>query len=138
MRLPFPITSFLFLLSLCLTAHAQITAIKAGKVVDPESGNVASNQTIIVENAKITSIGANATIPANATVIDLSNSVVLPGLFDMHTHLCMAVQPVRDAGRYYYTTLNDPDTYRAIQGVVNARTMLESGFTSARDVGNEG
>jgi imidazolonepropionase-like amidohydrolase len=61
-------------------------------------------------------------------VIDLSNSTVLPGLFDMHTHLCMDVQAARDAGRYYYTTLNDPDSFRSIQGVVNARTMLEAGL----------
>ena len=138
MRWRSTLTLVLSLVVFCLTADGQITVIKAGKVVDPESGTVASNQTIIVQDGKITSIGADATAPANATVIDLSNSVVLPGLFDMHTHLCMNVQPVRDAGRYYYTTLNDPDSYRAIQGVVNARTMLESGFTSARDVGNEG
>jgi imidazolonepropionase-like amidohydrolase len=125
---------FVFSVSVC----GQIIAIKAGKIVDPESGTVSSNQTIIVENGRITQIGANASIPANATVIDLSNSVVLPGLFDMHTHLCMDVQAARDAGRYYYTTLNDPDSFRSVQGVVNARTMLESGFTSARDVGNEG
>jgi len=129
---------FLFLFVFCLAGHAQITALKAGKVVDPESGSVASNQTIIVENGKITSIGSGIAIPANATVIDLSNSVLLPGLFDMHTHLCMDVQENRDHGNYFYTSLNDPDSFRSIQGVVNARTMLESGFTSARDVGNEG
>ena len=138
MRRRYTIALFLSLSVFCLAAHGQITAIKAGKVVDPESGTIASNQTIIVENGKITSIGSGTAIPANATVIDLSNSVVLPGLFDMHTHLCMDVQAVRDAGRYYYTTLNDPDSFRSIQGVVHARMLLESGFTSARDVGNEG
>ena len=129
---------FALLLVFSITVCGQITVIKAGKVVDPESGTVVSNQTIIVENGKITSIGSNEAVPANATVIDLQNSVVLPGLFDMHTHLCLDVQAVRDGGRYYYTTLNDPDSFRAIQGTVNARSLLESGFTSARDVGNEG
>jgi len=130
--------TLLFVFVFCFVARGQITAIKAGKIVDPESGTVVSNQTIIVENGKITSMGADAVVPVDATIIDLSNSVVLPGLFDMHAHLCLDVQAVRDAGRYYYTTLNDPDAFRAIQGVVNARTMLESGFTSVRDVGNEG
>ncbi len=138
MRRRCAITLFLSLFVFSLAAQSQVTAIKAGKIVDPESGTVVSNQTIIVENGKITSIGSGIATPANATVIDLSNSVVLPGLFDMHTHLCMDVQAARDAGRYYYTTLNDPDSFRSIQGVVNARTMLESGFTSVRDVGNEG
>jgi imidazolonepropionase-like amidohydrolase len=132
----------LALLLLCIllpvSALAQTTAIRAGRVVDPEKGTVANNQVILVENGKITSIGSNVAIPAGATVIDLSRASVLPGLFDAHTHLCMAVLAKRDAGNYYYTTLNDPDSFRAIEGVVNARTMLESGFTTVRDVGNEG
>ncbi len=117
---------------------AQVTAIRAGRLVDPETGEVKTNQTIIVESGKIRSIAPNAAVPAGATLIDLSKSVVLPGLFDMHTHLCMDVMPGRDNDSYYYTTLNDPDSFRAIEGVVNAKTMLESGFTSVRDVGNEG
>ncbi len=119
-------------------AYGQVTAIKAGRLVDPESGTVKTNQVLLVENGKIKSIGENITIPSGATVIDLSRSTVLPGLFDMHTHLCMDVIEERDHGNYYFTSLLDPDSYRSIQGVVNARTMLESGFTSARDVGNEG
>ena len=116
----------------------QVMAIKAGRLVDPESGTTTLNQIILVEKGMITAVGGNVSIPPGANVIDLSRATVLPGLFDMHTHLCMAVNPRRDAGNYYYTTLNDPDSFRAIQGVVNARTMLDSGFTTVRDVGNEG
>ncbi len=128
----------LLVLVFCSTAFAQVTAIKAGRLVDTESGTVKNNQVLLVENGKIKSIGENVSIPSGATTIDLSKSTVLPGLFDMHTHLCMDVIEQRDHGNYYFTSLLDPDSYRAIQGVVNARTMLESGFTSARDVGNEG
>lgn len=119
-------------------ASAQVTAIRAGGVVDPDAGTIARNQVILVEQGRITAIGANVTIPAGATVIDLSRSMISPGLVDAHTHLCMEVQPRRDAGSYYLTTLRDPDAYRAIEGVVNARTMLEAGFTAVRDIGNEG
>jgi imidazolonepropionase-like amidohydrolase len=132
----------LALLLLCLFipafAFSQTTAIRAGRVIDPENGSVANNQIILVEKGKITSIGSEVPIPSGATVIDLSKASVLPGLFDAHTHLCMAVDAKRDFGRYYYTTLNDPDSFRSIEGVVNARAMLESGFTTVRDVGNEG
>ena len=129
----------LFLCLLCLSqARAQVTAIRAGRLVDPEAGTVARDQTILVEGGRITAVGGGLAVPQGAAVIDLSRSTVMPGLFDMHTHLCMSVQERRDAGRYFYTTLNDPDSFRAVQGVVNARGMLEAGFTTVRDVGNEG
>jgi imidazolonepropionase-like amidohydrolase len=129
---------FLGLILLPICGQAQITAIKAGRVIDPDTGKTASNQIILVQRGKITAIGVGLTIPVGATVIDLSRFTVLPGLFDAHTHLCMTVKQARDSGRYFYTTLNDPDSFRAIEGVANARAMLEAGFTTVRDVGNEG
>lgn len=119
-------------------AQPGITAIRAGRLVDPDTGTAAVDQVILVAGGKITAVGRDVTIPAGATVIDLSQSSVLPGLVDAHTHLCMQVNPARDNGSYYYTTLNDPDAFRAVQGTANARAMLEAGFTSVRDVGNEG
>jgi imidazolonepropionase-like amidohydrolase len=116
----------------------QLTAIKAGKLVDPETGLTASNQIILVENKTIREIGANLIIPAGARIVDLSKSTVLPGLFDAHTHLCMSVQPKRDANNYYITTLLDTTAYRAIEGVANGQAMLASGFTTVRDIGNAG
>jgi imidazolonepropionase-like amidohydrolase len=106
--------------------------------VDPEMAKADSNQIILIEKGKITAIGSGLTIPAGAVVVDLSRLTVLPGLFDAHTHLCLTVQKQRDNGNYYYTTLNDPDSFRAIEGVANARAMLDAGFTTVRDVGNEG
>lgn len=106
--------------------------------MDPEMAKADSNQIILIEKGKITAIGSGLTIPAGAVVVDLSRFTVLPGLFDAHTHLCLTVQKQRDNGNYYYTTLNDPDSFRAIEGVANARAMLDAGFTTVRDVGNEG
>src|ERR1700687_3070046 len=115
-----------------------VFAIKAGKLVDPERGTTETNQIILVRGRKIEAVGPNVQIPADARVIDLSKSTVLPGLFDAHTHLCMTIKKERDAGSYYITTLLDPTPYRAIEGVANARDMLAAGFTTIRDVGNSG
>jgi imidazolonepropionase-like amidohydrolase len=119
-------------------SRAAATVIKAGMLLDPQRGVVERNHTILVEAGKITKVGADVVAPAGASIIDLSKYTVLPGLMDAHTHLCMDVNLRRDAGSYFLTTLRDPDSYRAVQGVANAKAMLEAGFTTVRDVGNEG
>src|SRR3981189_2815481 len=79
---------------------SRVIAIKAGKLIDPEKGTTAANQIILVRERKIEAVGANVQIPADAHVIDLSNSTVLPGLFDAPTHLCLTLKKDRDAGGY--------------------------------------
>jgi imidazolonepropionase-like amidohydrolase len=50
----------------------------------------------------------------------------------------MNLRHKRDGGSYYITTLLDSTAFRAIEGVANARSMLEYGFTTVRDIGNAG
>ncbi|NDD62808.1 MAG: amidohydrolase family protein [Acidobacteria bacterium] len=137
------LTMLLFLLS-AVGADAQVTAIRAGKLVDPESGTTSLNQVILVEGRTIRAVGAEVTIPAGAKLIDLSSMTVMPGLIDCHTHVCSGVFSRRGiprkaarSGQLSYD-LGNTTAYRAIQGVANARTMLESGFTTIRDIGNAG
>ena len=132
------LSSLLLLVLNSALIHAQVTVIKAGKLLDPETGTVTANQIILVEGQTIKAIGPDVQIPNGASIIDLSNRTVLPGLFDAHAHLCMTMRRARDGGNYFYTTLIDSNAYRAIQGVANARSMLETGFTTVRDIGNAG
>jgi imidazolonepropionase-like amidohydrolase len=113
-----------------------VTAIKAGKLVDPETGTTAANQVILVEKGRIKEVGGTVAIPADATVIDLSRSTVLPGLFDAHTHLCYTTHPEQRS--QLFVDLTETTAYRAIEGTKNAKDMLEAGFTTVRDVGNNG
>jgi imidazolonepropionase-like amidohydrolase len=120
----------------CVTARAQVTVIRAGRLVDPEAGTAAPNQLIVVEGRKIKAVGSSIPVPAGATVIDLSAYTVLPGLFDAHTHLCESTPPEdRDL---FSQDIRTTGAWRAILGTVNAREMLEAGFTTVRDVGNAG
>jgi imidazolonepropionase-like amidohydrolase len=116
----------------------QTVAIRAGALIDPDKGTAEKNQIILVQGGRISEVGPAVRIPPGARVVDLSQHTVLPGLFDAHTHLCLDMNVRRDAGSYFLTTLRDPDSFRAVQGVVNARAMLDAGFTTVRDVGNEG
>jgi imidazolonepropionase-like amidohydrolase len=114
---------------------AELTAIKAGKLIDPDTGATALNQIILIEGTTIKDIGGNVAIPPGATVIDLSRYTVLPGLFDAHSHMCHNVRPGQSQMAY---ALETPTAYRALQGAANARAMLDAGFTTIRDVGNNG
>ncbi|MFM9075388.1 MAG: hypothetical protein ACKORJ_07475, partial [Bacteroidota bacterium] len=93
---------FLLLMFLAVGLHVQaqqadqsvVTAVKAGRLVDPESGQVLQNQVILIERGKFTAIGANLSIPKGARVIDLSSQTILPGLVDAHNHLALTYKMV--------------------------------------------
>ncbi|MBI3662365.1 MAG: amidohydrolase family protein [Acidobacteria bacterium] len=115
-------------------ALAQTTAIRAGNVIDPATGAVTKNQIILVKDGKITDVGPAVKIPAGAAVLDLSNSWVMPGLMDAHTHLTLGSPgELFLEGEY----LKASSALRALNGLRNAQDALQAGFTGVRDVGND-
>jgi imidazolonepropionase-like amidohydrolase len=132
------------LLVLACPALAQPTLIRAGRLIDPATGSAASNQQILVEGGLIKAVGAQVAAPPNAQVIDLGDRSVVPGLIDAHTHLCLTLVTQGGKGleellqRLLAATVLETNARRAQVGVVNARDMLASGFTTVRDVGNAG
>jgi imidazolonepropionase-like amidohydrolase len=113
-------------------------AIRAGRLIDPDTGTAAANQIILVEGERVTAIGPNLTIPQGAEVVDLSNLTVLPGLVDAHTHLALTYKEIPENNIYYFTFVSDSTAIRAIQAASSAMQLLASGFTVVRDVGNNG
>jgi len=132
-------------LALAATAlHAQqsaapvVTAIRAGRLLDPDGGRILANQVILVEGTRIRDVGPNVQIPAGAQIIDLSRMTVMPGLVDAHNHLALTYKPEPESNIYYYTYVTDSTALRAIQAASNGIQMLASGFTIVRDMGNNG
>jgi imidazolonepropionase-like amidohydrolase len=124
--------AFLGLCLLSAAALAQVTAIKAGKLIDPDAGAVLSDQVILIRDNKIEAVGQGLPIPAGANVIDLSAKTVLPGLIDCHTHLA-DVRNENDTDPFL--NLKKTAAEVAFESVPNPRRFLMTGFTSVRDVG---
>ena len=119
-------------------APPPITVVRAGRLINPETGTAAANQIIVIEGERIREVGSNIAVPPGAEVIDLSKLTVLPGLVDAHTHQAMTYKEFPENNIYYYTYIADSTPLRAIQAASNAMQLLASGFTVIRDVGNNG
>jgi len=115
---------------ICGLMFAQVTVVRAGRMVDPDSGTVLTNQIIVISGNKIQAVGPELTIPAGAKVIDLSDQTVLPGLIDCHTH----VADGQSDGDPFHV-LRKTASQIVLESVPNAQKMLLSGFTTVRDVG---
>lgn len=87
-------------------------ALVGGTLIDVTGKPPIPNSVVVIEGDRIVSAGARSTtkIPANAKLIDVSGRFLLPGLWDMHSHL-----------------------YQVEFGP----TYLAAGITTARDVGND-
>jgi len=122
----------------------QATVVRAGRLFDPRSGNLLTNQVIVIQGDRIVDVGANPTIPAGARTIDLSRMTVLPGLIDTHLHV-MDGNPLIGLGGSGIgpngpgpVGLNQPLQYRELGALVNAQRDLHEGFTTVVDLMSHG
>jgi len=125
------ITQLVILTFLAGTASADVTLIHAGKLLAVPGNSPATNMTIIVEDDRITGVQEGFVEAENATVIDLSDKFVLPGLMDMHVHLQGELGPHNDRD-----ALKMSDQLMQMRSIFYAMNTLKAGFTTVRDVGS--
>jgi len=116
------------------------TVVKAAKLLDVRKGSYVENAAIWIEGERIKEVGrasdVQAHAPKTAKVIDLGRATLLPGLIDCHTHI---MARMGDGPNDYTVSLaTKSQAFRALEGAYNARITLRAGYTTIRDVENEG
>ncbi len=109
------------------------TTIRADRWLDIDAGEVKSPAAIQVEGNRIVSVDPAA--PANGDEIDLGDVTLLPGLMDMELNFCISGPENPDGLPNPLHGVQDDPVYRTLRGTVNARTTLEAGFTTVRNLG---
>jgi imidazolonepropionase-like amidohydrolase len=137
---------------LATNSPATVTQLKAGRLLDPRTGNVLSPAAVFIEDNKIKEVGSPSQLQAHAAagakIIDLGNATLLPGLIDSHTHLFLdiIVPPELEQQRHFnglfapgmLLAIIESPSKRVLMGAQFAREDLESGITTVRNLGHSG
>jgi imidazolonepropionase-like amidohydrolase len=119
-------------------AAPPVLVLRAARLFDGGEGDLRRDMAVVVEGERIRSVGpaASTPAPAGATILDLGDATLLPGLIDVHTHVLLQGDPTRRS--YDDQVLKESIPHRTIRGVAAAKAALEHGFTTLRDLGSEG
>jgi imidazolonepropionase-like amidohydrolase len=110
--------------------------IRCGTLFTARDEQVLKNQTIIVNDGRITDVIATESAPppsASDQVVDHSNHFVMPGLIDIHVHLSYG-----NAKSEEDIDIFSPVEYRAIRGLHAAQRVLRAGYTAMADPATTG
>lgn len=117
-------------LAVASPAFAATVDVHAGRLIDPETGRVSTDQRIRIVDGKVSAVTPWRASDGPATV-DWSGLTVLPGLIDLHTHIADGATESADPAEPF----KHSESATILKAVPAARTMLRAGFTTVRDVG---
>lgn len=104
--------------------------LRADRWVDIDAGEVRSPAVIVVEGQHIAAVNP-AEAPVTAEEIDLGDVTLLPGLMDMELNMLLG----GPHGGNRRSDVQDDPAFRTLRSIVNSRTTLLAGFTTARNLG---
>src|SRR6266702_7855593 len=105
-----------------------LTILRNASVLDPEHGDLAEGQSVVIDGARIADVGPRLARPDGAVVFDVAGQTVMPGLIDAHTHPAVVDMDV-------FAMAEWPPSYVAARASRALEGMLARGFTTIRDVG---
>ena len=120
-------------------AAPQSILILTDRLFDSQAGAFLAGQSVLVQGGRVVNVGPGIAAPEGAQVIDLRGYTVLPGLIDAHTHLLYLEDPSGGLSMEGIKSLVMEGTpLRALHGAARAKTFLDAGITTIRDLGNSG
>jgi imidazolonepropionase-like amidohydrolase len=111
----------------------KVVLVQAGRLLDRPGQTPRGASTLVIRSGKIEAIydGFDASKHPGATVVDLRERFVLPGLIDAHVHL----DSDKAGQEGLVEALTNSQGYFAYEAAVNARKTLDAGFTTVRNLG---
>lgn len=119
-------------------------AITNARVITMKGDEVIQKGNIIIENNKITAVGANVSVPEDAKIIDATGKTIMPGLVDVHAHLRASSDGVSPQQDWSYfanlafgvTTSHDPSANTEM--IFSQAEMVKSGVLTGPRVYSTG
>ena len=114
-------------------AQAATVVVTADRMIDVATGGRVERPLVVITDGRITRVGRQGdALPEGAERVDLPGVTLVPGLIDMHVHITSS--PLYGG----YNSLLFTNSFWPAIGVAHAKTTLEAGFTTIRNVGSEG
>ena len=108
------------------------TVLHAARLLEVDTGRVIAPAEILIDGERIAAVGSSVPHPSGATLIDLGDTTLLPGLIDVHVHLFL------HPGAEDLQTVEESVPQRTLLAMLAARDDLMGGYTAERDMGTEG
>ena len=106
--------------------------LHAAHILDVAAGKVLSPGEVLIVGDRIREAGQQVQHPADAQIIDLGDTTLMPGLIDAHVHLFL------HPGAEDLQTVEESVPERVLSAAAAAKADLMAGFTAERDMGTEG
>ena len=111
--------------------------LRPARVFDGTGAAPVAGAVVLVQNGRITAVGAPATVkaPSDAVTVDLPGMTLMPGMIDLHSHVLL--HPYNETS-WNDQVLKESLGLRVARATVHMQRTLRAGFTTLRDLGTEG
>jgi imidazolonepropionase-like amidohydrolase len=111
--------------------------LRPARVFDGTGAAPVSGAVVLVQNGRITAVGAAASVkaPSDAVIVDLPGMTLMPGMIDLHSHVLL--HPYNETN-WNDQVLKESLGLRVARATVHMQRTLRAGFTTLRDLGTEG